>query len=235
MDHNAIDSGLMDVVPSVPLHDEHYSRRPHGFRDWIARCMVDTLAAMMDFFFQDRYCHRAVVLETIAAVPGMVGGAFQHLKSLRNIENDRGWIHTLLEEAENERMHLLIYSALAQPTKVERFSIVIVQFFFFIFYSLLYVISTSTAHRVVGYFEEQAIRSYEHYLRLVIEGKHDNVAAPLMAIRYWNLGEDARLSDVIKATIQDEMLHRDVNHGFADNGIYLRHTEPAYYTRRMPD
>lgn len=219
MDHNAIDSGLVDVVPSVPLHDEHYSRIPHGFRDWVARAMVDTLSTIMDFFFQERYGHRAVVLETIAAVPGMVGGVFQHLKSLRRIETDHGWIHTLLEEAENERMHLLIYSTLAKPTAIERFAILFVQFFFFIFYSLLYLVSSSTAHRVVGYFEEQAVRSYEHYLRLVTEGKHENVAAPLLAKEYWNLAEDARLSDIIKATIKDEMLHRDVNHKFADSKI----------------
>lgn len=225
MDHYAIDSGLMDVVPLVPIHDEHYSRRPHGFRDWIARAIVDTLAAMMDFFFQDRYCHRAVVLETIAGVPGLVGGAFQHLKSLRNIESDRGWIHTLLEEAENERMHLLIYSTLAKPTKVERVSIVIVQLFFFILYSLLYLISSSTAHRVVGYFEEQAVRSYEHYLRLVEQGNHENVPAPQIAIDYWNLGKEAHLSDMIKATIKDEMLHRDVNHRFADSGIRSKKIE----------
>lgn len=224
MDHNAIDSGLMDVVPSVPLHDEHYSRRPSGLRDWTARALVDTMAAMMDFFFQERYCHRAVVLETIAAVPGVVGGAFQHLKSLRNIESDRGWIHTLLDEAENERMHLLIYSTLAKPTKFERFTIMIVQLFFFIFYSLLYLISTSTAHRVVGYFEEQAVHSYEHYLRLVEQGRHENVAAPEIAIRYWNLGQHARLSDMIKATIKDEMLHRDVNHRFADSGLRFKKT-----------
>lgn len=217
MDHYAIDSGLMDAAPSVPIHDEHYSRRPHGFRDWLARAMVDTLASIMDFLFQDRYCHRAVVLETIAAVPGMVGGAFQHLKSLRRIESDKGWIRTLLEEAENERMHLLIYSTLAQPTKLERFSILLVQFFFYIFYSALYLVSPSTAHRVVGYFEEQAIRSYEQYLKLVEQGKHENVPAPHIAIEYWNLGTGARLSDMIKATIRDEMLHRDVNHRFADS------------------
>jgi len=46
-------------------------------------------------------------LETVAAVPGMIAGMMRHMKSLRRMERDHGWIGMLLEEAENERMHLL--------------------------------------------------------------------------------------------------------------------------------
>ena len=45
----------------------------------------------------------------MAGVPGMVGGMMRHLRSLRTMQRDKGWIHTLLEEAENERMHLLTF------------------------------------------------------------------------------------------------------------------------------
>jgi ubiquinol oxidase len=214
---NAMGTGLMDVVPSIQSHSEEYGKRPRSYRDGFAKGLAHTLASIMDFLFQERYCHRAVVLETIAAVPGMVGGLLQHLKSLRFIRSDRGWIHTLLDEAENERMHLLIYSDIAHPSALERIAIMVVQFFFYHLYFLLYLITPGTAHRLVGYFEEEAIHSYEHYLRLVEEGKHENVQAPQIAIDYWNLSQDARLSDVIKATIKDEMLHRDVNHRFAED------------------
>ncbi len=216
---NAIDSGLMEVVPSIRVHRESYGKKPEGIRDQFAKSVVHGLAGVMDFFFQERYCHRAVVLETIAAVPGMVGGLLQHLTSLRFIRSDRGWIKTLLEEAENERMHLLIYSEISQPTAFERIAIMVVQFFFYHLYFLLYLISPATAHRVVGYFEEEAVHSYEHYLKLVEEGVHENVSAPTSAITYWGLPTNARLSDVIKATIKDEMLHRDVNHTFANDPV----------------
>lgn len=219
---STLDNGLMKVVPSISMHAEEYGRKPHGARERFAKATVHTIAAIMDFFFQERYGHRAVVLETIAAVPGMVGGLLQHLKSLRFIRDDRGWIKTLLDEAENERMHLLIYSKIARPTAFERIAIVVVQFFFYHFYFLLYLITPATAHRVVGYFEEEAVHSYEHYLRLVGEGKHENVEAPDIAIAYWKLSTDARLTDVIEATIKDEMLHRDVNHRFADDAIGTR-------------
>ncbi|MEZ0208978.1 MAG: alternative oxidase [Candidatus Paceibacterota bacterium] len=219
MEPNAIDTGLMKVVPSVVSHEEEYTKQSRSFRDKFAKRLVKILAGFMDFIFQDRYCHRAVVLETIAAVPGMVGGLLQHLKSLRDIKTDRGWIKTLLDEAENERMHLLIYSHISRPNAGERVGILVIQFFFYHLYFLLYFFTPATAHRVVGYFEEEAIHSYEHYLKLVQEGKHENVQAPELAITYWKLESGARLEDVIKATIKDEMRHRDVNHQFAEDKV----------------
>lgn len=207
------------VVPHIHEHKEGYKHTPHGTSEKMARGIVRFLAYVMDGLFQTRYCHRAVVLETIAAVPGMVGGLLQHLKSLRFIRDDRGWIKTLLDEAENERIHLLVYSEIAKPTLGERILIMVVQFFFYHFYFLLYLISPRTAHRVVGYFEEEAVHSYETYLHLVEIGAHEDIPATTLAKEYWNLGNDARLTDIIKATIKDEILHRDVNHTFAEDRI----------------
>jgi ubiquinol oxidase len=208
---------LEQVTPPIVLHREHYSYQPKTFGDKVAKKIVHLSAETADFFFKERYGHRAIVLETIAAVPGIVGGLFQHLKSLRFIRDDNGWIRALLDEAENERIHLLVYSEIARPNIVERTLIIVVQFFFSIIYFLLYLLSPKTAHRVVGYFEEEAIHSYEHYLQLVHEGVHENIPATALAISYWNLTPDARLTDMIEATIQDEMTHRDVNHKFAND------------------
>ena len=207
------------VQPHITLKREHYHHTPKGLRDTIAKTIVHFSAGCADFLFRERYGHRAIVLETIASVPGMLGGMFQHLKSLRFIRDDNGWIKTLLDEAENERMHLLIYNGVARPDVFERFLIIVVQFFFSIVYFILYLLSPRTAHRVVGYFEEEAIHSYERYLELVHEGKHENIPATSLAKSYWKLHEDARLSDMIEATIIDEMAHRDVNHRFSDGLI----------------
>ena len=84
--------------------------QPQNLSDRIALGFVKVLRFVADTFFAKRYGHRAVVLETVAAVPGMVGGALQHLRSLRRMEDDHGWIRTLLDEAENERMHLMTRS-----------------------------------------------------------------------------------------------------------------------------
>ena len=81
---------------------------------------------------------------------------------------------------------------------------------------LLYLISPRTAHRVVGYFEEEAVFSYTEYLAGVDAGVHENVPAPEVAIRYWGLAPDARLREVILAVREDEARHRDVNHELAD-------------------
>ena len=210
---------LMGATPPVVLHKEHYYYAPRTLRDRIAKILVHLSSLIATFLFKRRYGHRAIVLETIAAVPGMVGGLFQHLKSLRLIRDDRGWIKILLDEAENERIHLLVYSEIAKPTWFERLLILITQILFFIVYFFVYLISPRTGHRVVGYFEEEAIHSYEAYLALVQEGVYENIEATALGKSYWNLAENARLSDMIEATIKDEMLHRDVNHEFADDRV----------------
>ena len=189
---------------------------PKTLSDKIAYGFVRVLRFFADKFFAKRYGHRAVVLETVAAVPGMVGGLWQHLTALRKIRDDEGWIRTLLDEAENERMHLMTFIEIAQPNRFERFLIIAVQLLFYNAYFFLYLFAPRTAHRVVGYFEEEAVISYTEYLKQVDAGAHENIPAPQIAIDYWQLADDARLRDVIIAVRADEAEHRDVNHEFVD-------------------
>jgi ubiquinol oxidase len=187
---------------------------PQGGSDKVAFAFVKMLRFFADKFFAKRYGHRAVVLETVAAVPGMVGGLWQHLTALRKMRDDEGWIRTLLDEAENERMHLMTFIEIAQPNWFERALIVAVQLVFYNFYFFLYLFAPRTAHRVVAYFEEEAVFSYTQYLDEVDAGRHENVPAPQIAIDYWQLPQNARLRDVILAVRADEAEHRDVNHYF---------------------
>ena len=191
-------------------------RDPSDFGDRIAFGFVKALRFVADRFFAKRYGHRAVVLETVAAVPGMVGGLLQHLKALRHVRDDEGWIRELLDEAENERMHLMTFVHIAQPTLFERLIIMITQAVFYNFYFFLYLLAPKVAHRVVGYFEEEAVTSYTQYLDEIDTGRHENVPAPQIAIEYWGLEADARLQDVILVVREDEARHRDRNHHFAD-------------------
>jgi ubiquinol oxidase len=69
---------------------------------------------------------------------------------------------------------------------------------------------------VVGYFEEEAVISYTHYLAEIDEGRSPNVPAPEIAKRYWGLADDATLRDVVLVVRADEAHHRDVNHGYAN-------------------
>jgi len=189
---------------------------PKGMSDKIAFSFVKLLRFFADAFFAKRYGHRAVVLETVAAVPGMVGGLWQHLRALRRMRDDEGWIRTLLDEAENERMHLMTFIEIAQPNWFERGLIIAVQLVFYNFYFWLYLFAPRTAHRVVGYFEEEAVISYTAYLAEVDAGRQPNLAAPKIAIDYWQLPANATLRDVIIAVRADEAEHRDVNHGMVD-------------------
>ena len=170
-----------------------------------------------DTFFAKRYGHRAVVLETVAGVPGMVAGMWQHLRSLRKMQpDDRGWIKTLLDEAENERMHLMIFIEIAKPNWFERAIILFAQFVFWHFYFVLYVLFPKTAHRMVGYFEDQAVISYTQYLEQIDAGAIENIEAPNIAKDYYGLDYDATLRDVVIAVRADEQGHAEVNHSMAD-------------------
>ena len=190
----------------------HY--QPRNFSDKVALIFTKMLRLFADFFFKKRYGHRAVILETVAAVPGMVAGMLNHLKSLRKMQEGRGWIKILLDEAENERMHLMTFINIAKPSAFERFLVIFVQGLFFNLYFFMYLISPRTCHRIVGYFEEQAIISYTEYLEEIDNGNIKNTPAPKIAIDYWNLSKFAKLRDVIVAVRNDEMGHRDVNHEF---------------------
>ena len=192
----------------------HY--KPQNINDRIALTFTKFLRLLADTFFKKKYGHRAVVLETVAAVPGMVAGMLLHLKSLRKMQDDKGWIKILLDEAANERMHLMTFIEIAKPTFVERIIIMMAQFIFILMYLFIYIISQKTAHRIVGYFEEEAVISYTEYLKEIEEGKIENIKAPEIAINYWNLPLNSRLKDVIEVIRDDEAGHRDVNHSFAN-------------------
>ena len=184
--------------------------------DSFARSMTMFFRFIADTFFAKRYGHRAVVLETIAGVPGMVAGVWLHAKSLRKMKT--GWgpkIREMMEEAENERMHLMIFIDIAQPTWLERWIVLLAQFVFIIFYTLLYIFFPKTDHRMIHYFEEEAVVSYTNYLHMISSGQTEDVPAPQIAIEYYGLQGDARLSDVIVKVREDEKHHAKVNYNYS--------------------
>lgn len=202
----------MKTHAEVPVETHHAIR---DMSDRVAYRITRALRFFADTLFAKRYGNRAVVLETVAAVPGMVGGAMLHLRCLRRLKDDEGWIKTLLDEADNERMHLMTFLQIAQPSWFERMMVLVAQGMFFTFYFLLYLSSRRTAHRLVGYFEEEAVVSYTLYLEAIDQGLIENVAAPQIAIDYWKMPADSRLRDVVLVVRKDEEGHRDVNHAIA--------------------
>ncbi|RLN92708.1 hypothetical protein BBJ28_00012169 [Nothophytophthora sp. Chile5] len=172
------------------------------------------------------WLHRCLFLETVAGVPGMVAGMARHLRSLRSMQRDYGWIHTLLEEAENERMHLLIFMNMKEPGWGFRMAVLGAQGVFFNAFFVTYLVSPRTCHRFVGYLEEEAVKTYTGLLKDIEDGHLEEwrtQTAPLIGRNYYNLPEDAKIYDMIKCIRADEANHRDVNHTFAgldqDKGV----------------
>ena len=197
--------------------NSHIKNTTSQVSDVFAYSMTKFFRLIADSFFLKRYGHRAVVLETVAGVPGMVAGVWMHFKSLRKMKAGYGdQIREMLAEAENERMHLMFFIEIAKPNIIERLIVLSAQFVFGLFYLFMYIFFTRTAHRMIGYFEDEAVSSYSEYLNMVESGEVENTPAPHLAINYYKLGSDARLSDVIKCVRADEQHHSETNHNYAN-------------------
>lgn len=164
--------------------------------------------------------NRVCFLETVAGVPGSIGGTLRHLKSLRRMRRDNGWIHTLMEEAENERMHLLTFLQLKNPSVAFRTVVWLTQGIFFNFFFVAYLLNPTFCHRLVGYLEEEAVKTYTHILHEIDapDGslkEWKTTPAPEIAKTYWKLEDKATMRDVMSVIRADESHHRDVNHAFA--------------------
>lgn len=196
---------------------DNVSYEPKYLQDRAAKLIVNTiLEGAMHLFFREKYDHHACVLETVAAVPGSVAAFHRHFRSLRNMSRDYGWINPLMEESENERMHLLIWMQVTQPTPVERAFVLAAQFAYLSCYTTLYWLSPYTAHRTVGYLEECAVRAYNDYLAAIDSGAIANRPAPAIAKKYYRLADEATLRDVVLHVRGDECMHRDFNHMLGD-------------------
>ena len=79
----------------------------------------------------------------------------------------------------------------------------------------MYILTPSTAHKMIAYFEEEAVRSYDEYIKLIKDGKIENVPAPQLAIEYYGMLEDATLLDMVKYVRADEAKHSKANHRYA--------------------
>jgi len=188
---------------------------------------------------EKKWLVRLVFLESVAGVPGMVGGMLRHLHSLRRMKRDHGWIETLLEEAYNERMHLLTFLTMAEPGIFMRTMILGAQGVFFNAMFLSYLISPRTCHRFVGYLEEEAVLTYSRLIQeLETPGKlpnweKDSFKIPDLAIKYWQMPEGKRtMTDLIYYVRADEAKHREVNHTLGN----LNQTEdPNPYIAKYKD
>lgn len=168
---------------------------------------------------EQRWLTRVIFLETIAGVPGFVGGMCRHLRSLRTLKRDNGWINHLLAEAENERQHLVTFMHLKKPGYLFRFWLLAAQGVYMNMYFVFYILAPKTCHRFVGYLEEEAVKTYTHLLHEIDHGNMNHWAskpASMESKQYWDLPENATIRDVVLAIRADEAIHREFNHHLAD-------------------
>lgn len=202
----------------------------HGFNFFTGYKQVNPSVASIEW--------RLIVLESIAGVPGFVAAGFRHFGCLRTLQRDNGWIATLLEEAENERMHLLLCLSKFEAGALTRIMVITAQMVMVPILITVYAIHPRSMHRFVGYLEETACKTYVNIIDHVeTPGTHLNIAwydldAPDMAKGYYKLPENAKFVDCLKCMCADESHHRDVNHTFADMNS---HTPNPFITTHRED
>ncbi|KAM0790117.1 hypothetical protein ACM66B_005443 [Microbotryomycetes sp. NB124-2] len=177
---------------------------------------------------------RILFLESIAGVPGFTAGILRHLRSIRALKRDGGWINLLLQEAENERMHLLTWLKIAKPGLFMRLMIIAAQGVFFNAFFLTYLISPRAAHRFVGCLEEEACLTYTQILDEMKRGhlpEWDKLEVPQIAKDYWRMPQSATMTDLVEAIRADEAGHRFVNHTLAN----LRKDDVNPFAIKHPD
>ena len=91
-----------------------------------------------------------------------------------------------MEEAENERMHLMNFITNAKPNFFEQLIVLVAQGIVFNLYFILYSLSyfLKSMSQIVGYFEEERVMSYTQFLKEVEEGRFENAPAPQISNNY---------------------------------------------------
>lgn len=168
---------------------------------------------------EGKWLTRCIFLESVAGVPGMVAAFIRHLHSLRLLKRDKAWVETLLDEAYNERMHLLTFIKIGKPLWFTRLFIFVGQGVFCNFFFFLYLLAPRYCHRFVGYLEEEAVSTYTHLIHDLERGalpKFDGITVPKIAQQYWpELNEKLSFLDLVQRIRADESKHREVNHTLA--------------------
>jgi ubiquinol oxidase len=145
-------------------------------------------------------------------------------------------IESLLEEAYNERMHLLTFLKMAEPGRFMKFMVLAAQGVFSNAFFLAYLVSPRTCHRFVGFLEEEAVMTYTHCIHDIEAGRlptWSKLDAPEIAIRYWNMPEGHRkMRDLLLYVRADEAKHREVNHTL---GNLDWHKDPNPYVSEYKD
>jgi len=122
----------------------------------------------------------------------------------------------MLEDAYNERMHLLTFLKMAEPGLFMKLMILGAQGVFSNGFFLAYLVSPKTCHRFVGYLEEEATKTYTYAIEDLESGKlpaWKDLEAPEIAIRYWNMPEGKRtMRDLLLYIRADEAKHREIHH-----------------------
>lgn len=196
--------------------DSFASHHPHTLGDYFSRAIVLVVFRLARMIFRDRYAQHALVLEAVLASMLTAIAAHAQYAALRNFRADREHIEELLGEASTEHLHVLVLKRVTTVEWYGKAAIWKMQFIYIPLFRLIYCLAPSFAHRLVAYTEERLAGIYADWLLHLLGGALENMPAPVVAIKYWELPEEATLIELLNVLIADTAKHRDRNHRIAD-------------------
>lgn len=190
--------------------------RKAGINSFVPRTMGDRVARMevlgMRYMFdvltgyrrpfpgqekaltENNWLNKTIMLETLAMTPLFAASIVRYWRSLGGLRQDKGWVHALLDDSENERMHLTNWMMVKRPNLMMRAFVLAQQAFYVPMFMFGYTFTPKMAYRAIGYIEEVGLTHYRLLLREIErEGSPVHswnfIPAPQVSREYWNMGD----------------------------------------------
>lgn len=213
------------VQEAEKVYGTHH--KPQGIRDWVAFAWIKMMIFGADIISrrpkmnEKLFLRRLLYLETMGAAVGLAAPTAQHMRHVIQFKGgEEGQIiNHLVEESDNERVHLYAILELKRPSLPTRIAVLMFQTAFFLMFTTIHFISPRVGFRYIGYLEEEAFDTYTKIIKGIDEGtlpEWKNYPAPSELKMYYMLPDDAVLRDAYVCVRADEVMHREVNHHLGD-------------------
>ena len=197
-----------------------FSARYAYFSVWLLKKIFDTFTLRPQHLMTEhKYVNRLILLNSISAVPGFMGAMCRHLKSLRTLKKDYGWINHLISEADNERMHLFMFLGMTTPSAILKVYLFGVQFMFSSLFFVSYMLSPRYCHKFMEYFQNQAVKTYTECIEAIDNGplsKWKTKPCSEEAAKYYELSSEATIRDMILAVRADAAISREIHRYYTE-------------------
>ncbi len=190
------------------MFKEHH---PHRLSDYISRSSIELSRKFVSTLGKN-YAIRSVISNTILSSFAMILANSIHQKNVLKGLGDRDAIEDLLCEASAIHFQIIVARDLVELRKSTIIWLYILRAVAVCKFRLISFLSTSAAHRILGYIYEKSVADYSNWIDAIKTNEVVDIEASKIAIAYYELSSNAMLSDVLSAMRSDCIKYRDEEH-----------------------